>query len=100
MSTETDKSKLEICHFRVPIIIKEEEGKKVAEFKEVEMKDLCFKKELIEPKSSQEAMILAREVADSNTRTLAVAAKIKKDGDISVRKVVCAFNKVQVNTEI
>lgn len=99
------KKKLDICSFKCPIIIREveqEDGsiKKVAEFDEVEMADLCFDIETIETETSVEAMNKARELSEDNNKVLAMYARSKETGFIGVRKVMCEHGRIKVNSEL
>jgi len=89
---------LDLCYFKVPVIITEDEdGNKVASFKEVEMKDLCFKIKEVETTSAAEAMAEANSLSNLNNMELKLAAKINKTGDIVTRIIMCDHGKVSIN---
>lgn len=89
---------LDLCYFKVPVIITtNDEGDNIANFKEVEMADLCFKIEEIETTSSAEAMAEAQKLASINNMELKLAAKVNKTGDIITRAVLCDHGKVSIN---
>lgn len=100
------KKNFELCYFKVPIVIEdvpgEDEGTTVKEasFVEVEMKELCYKKELKETETSEEAMLLAKEVANWNQDQLRMYALTNKSGDIVTRRVLCLPGKVNINTNL
>lgn len=94
---EKPKKILDICYFKVPVVITEDaEGNKVANFKEVDMKDLCFKIEEIETETAQEAMSQLQKLSSINNIELKLSAKTNKDGDIITRVIACDHGKVQV----
>lgn len=92
---------LDVCYFKVPVEIKDDtEGNPIANFKEVEMKDLCYKIEELETTSSQEAMAMASKLSTLNNQELKLAAKCNKDGDIITRITICDHNKITINTNL
>lgn len=96
----SNKVKFDICSFRVPLTItKKEDGDEVditATFKEVDMTDLCCKIETRETEDAEEAKKLAAEVAAENEKVLTIASRIRKEGDIAIRKILCEHGKVKI----
>lgn len=90
-----------ICYFKVPVSIKEDPNEgTLASFKEVDHKDKCFKITEITFQTSEEAIAESAKLAGENNKTLKLAAKINKDGDIITRVTLCNVGDVKVNEEL
>lgn len=94
----------DICFFRVPVRIQEttveNEMIKEAFFEEVPMENLCYKIEKMEAIDREDAINQAKKVAEKNLRTLKIASKTKKTGDLIIRMTITDHGKVKINTNI
>lgn len=93
---------LEVCYFKVPLIITQnEKGEDIANFEEVEMKDLCFKKEDLTGETREEVILKSQDIANYNLNVLKTAIHMKKKtGETMIKKVVCKKGKVEINKDL
>lgn len=100
LEPEVPKIKLDICHFRVPVLItSDEDGDPVANFKEVEMRNLCFKIQTEEFANTDEIKKLAEKLNHKNRMTLKIASKTKQEGDTITRLVMTEHESVTINKQ-
>lgn len=91
------------AYFKVPVTFStNNEGERVANFKEVDHKKQCYKVEELVFETSAEAIKKSTELQDENNKTLRMAAlsTTRQEGDLIKRVILCNDGEVTVNPEL